>query len=83
VRRIEVDVKRDGGRALFRYVIEGELEALRLPAPGLRPLWQHTCCEAFVVRPGSPGFRCQQVGLSQDLLVGRGAHHYPGVEDAG
>ena len=56
VRRIEVDVKRDGGRALFRYVIEGELEALRLPPPGLRPLWQHTCCEAFIARPGSPAY---------------------------
>lgn len=56
VRRIEVDAKRDGGRALLRYVIEGELEALRLPAPGLRPLWQHTCCEAFVARPGSAAY---------------------------
>lgn len=56
VHRIGVEAKRDGGRLRFRYVIEGELEALRLPPPGLRPLWRHTCCEAFVGRPGKPAY---------------------------
>ena len=32
------------------------MEQVRLPPKGLRPLWQHTCCEAFVTRPGSPAY---------------------------
>lgn len=32
------------------------IEDLVLPGRGLRPLWQHTCCEAFVATPGSPAY---------------------------
>ncbi len=35
----------------LRYVIHGNIAALRLPERGVQPLWQHTCCEAFVARP--------------------------------
>jgi hypothetical protein len=27
-----------------------------MPAPGTRPLWQHTCCELFVARHGTPAY---------------------------
>ena len=42
------------------YVLEGELERLRVPVP--RPprvaarLWQHTCCEIFIARDGLPAY---------------------------
>lgn len=36
------------------YILEGDLERLRLPAPWTPRradrLWQHTCCEIFIVR---------------------------------
>ena len=42
------------GILALSYVIEGDLDKLRIPAPrapavGER-LWQHTCCEVFVAR---------------------------------
>jgi len=45
--------RREGGRALdFRYVLEGPLAGLRIPAGGnvgrSDGLWQHTCLEAFL-----------------------------------
>jgi hypothetical protein len=49
------------GLLAVRYRIEGDLERLRIPAP--RPpapgerLWQHTCCEIFVARPGMAAYR--------------------------
>ena len=47
-----------GGRLAVSYLIEGDIERLRVPAPGApRPadrLWEHTCCELFV---GSKGER--------------------------
>ena len=56
VHRIGVEAKRDRAVVRFRYVIEGRIAALRLPPPGLRPIWQHTCCEAFVARPATPAY---------------------------
>ena len=43
------------------YVLEGEIERLRIPPP--RPprsadrLWQHTCCEIFIAREGAAGYQ--------------------------
>ena len=45
------------------YVIEGDLDRLRVPAPaepsaprfGAR-LWEHTCCEIFIARKGLPAY---------------------------
>ncbi|HEX2198304.1 MAG TPA: DOMON-like domain-containing protein [Burkholderiales bacterium] len=56
VRAIDIDLQRTGGTLLFAYRILGTIDALRLPPRGLRPLWQHTCCEAFVARPGKPAY---------------------------
>jgi hypothetical protein len=56
VQRIGVEAVRDGGMLRLRYVIECRVEALRLPPRGLRPLWQHTCCEAFVGSRASPAY---------------------------
>lgn len=59
---IEARVTRNARGGLHvAYVLEGEIERLRIPAP--RParvaerLWQHTCCEIFVARRGAPGYR--------------------------
>ena len=42
------------------YLMEGEIARLRIPPPRtprfVDGLWQHTCCELFVARPGG-GYR--------------------------
>jgi hypothetical protein len=53
---VGVQVQRSGRALSLAYVIEGSIDGVLLPPPGLRPLWQHTCCEAFVARPGSPAY---------------------------
>lgn len=53
----------DGSIALD-YRLVGNLQELLIPAPlqssdcalPVDGLWQHTCCEAFVARPGSPAY---------------------------
>jgi hypothetical protein len=62
VQRISAAAVRDGGMLALRYRIEGNLEGVRLPARGLRPLWRHTCCEAFLGSAASPAYR--EVNLS-------------------
>jgi hypothetical protein len=57
VQRVGAAAIRNGDRLALRYLIEGDLDAVRLPLRGERPLWQHTCCEAFVGGPGSPGYQ--------------------------
>ena len=53
-------VKTAGDRLTVSYAIEGDLDRVRIPSP--RPpqraerLWQHTCCEIFVARKGSPAY---------------------------
>ena len=48
------------GTLAVTYVLEGDLERVRVPAP--RPpriadgLWQHTCCEIFIAREGLPAY---------------------------
>jgi len=56
VRRVDVDVERRGGALFLAYRIEGIMEEVRVPPHGLQPIWQHTCCEAFVARPRSPAY---------------------------
>jgi len=61
VRRIDARVRTvaDGALAIT-YVLEGDLERVRIPPAGsgrrADRLWQHTCCEAFVRREGSPAY---------------------------
>ncbi len=52
--------KLPGGVLALTYVIEGNLDSLRIPAPqppavGER-LWQHTCCEVFIARKDAPDY---------------------------
>jgi hypothetical protein len=61
LRGIEASVARTAdGRLKVLYVLEGELDRLRIPQP--RPariaerLWQHTCCEIFIARKGLPSY---------------------------
>jgi hypothetical protein len=57
--RVSIEPKKEVLRVA--YVFEGDIDRLRIPPP--RPprsadrLWQHTCCEIFIARPGAPGYR--------------------------
>jgi hypothetical protein len=48
------------GRLAVTYVLEGDLDRLRVPAfrePRVASgLWRHTCCELFVARRGLPAY---------------------------
>lgn len=49
----------DGPGWLLRYRLEGEVDALALPAPAAGAadgLWRHTCLEAFVQDGDGPGY---------------------------
>ncbi|MDR2851995.1 MAG: DOMON-like domain-containing protein [Burkholderiaceae bacterium] len=49
----------EGGVGLA-FTLEGQLQALRLPAcetPQAWPLWQHTCFEAFLSAPDAQSYR--------------------------
>jgi hypothetical protein len=53
LRGIEASVARSaGGKLKVAYVLEGEIDGLRIPPPGpariAERLWQHTCCEIFI-----------------------------------
>ncbi len=55
--RIEAEAaRRPGNRLALRYVVSGEVDALRLPAPAppepADGLWRHSCFEALV-RPAA------------------------------
>ena len=61
LRGIIVSIRREPARLMVEYVLDGEIDLLRIPAA--RPprvadkLWQHTCCELFVARANEPGYR--------------------------
>ncbi len=62
IRRIEVRARRTSGGALaLDYAIEGDIADLAIPELGMPRradgLWRHTCCEAFLMEPGLPGYR--------------------------
>lgn len=58
--RVAVGLTAAGGLTLA-YRLEGDLKALRIPAPGpggpADGLWQHTCFEAFVAAGDGPAYR--------------------------
>jgi hypothetical protein len=61
LRGIEATVARAAdGRLRVVYVLEGEIDQLRIPQPGAariaERLWQHTCCEIFIARKGLPSY---------------------------
>ena len=60
VHRVQVAVTRTSDALGLTYALEGDLDAIRIPAP-LTPsivhgLWEHTCFEAFVAADGGPGY---------------------------
>jgi|SRR5688572_5459037 len=61
LRGIEASVARTRGQGLqVAYVLEGAIDRLRIPPPRAprvaEELWQHTCCEVFIARPGARGY---------------------------
>lgn len=60
VRSVEARISRTPGILALAYTLKGDLERMRLPAPGPRciadKLWQHTCFEMFIARKGAPGY---------------------------
>jgi hypothetical protein len=60
VRSVRASVRASPQSLSISYVIEGELAAVKIPAP--RPprraerLWQHTCCELFIARKSDPAY---------------------------
>ena len=69
VRGIQARVARTAdGILVVRYLLEGDLGRLCVPrarTPRITErLWQHTCCEVFVARKGSPGYHEFNLGPS-------------------
>jgi len=61
VRSIDAHVCREpGGKLAVTYILEGDLDRLRVPAPRAPRfadgLWRHTCCEIFIGSKGSPAY---------------------------
>jgi hypothetical protein len=61
VRSIAAHVCREpGGRLAVTYILEGDLDRLRVPAPRTprlaSRLWQHTCCEIFIACKSLPAY---------------------------
>lgn len=60
MRRVGARVEREGAELDVSFVLEGDLSALAIPAPGAtRPgerLWEHTCFEVFVAAGGTTAY---------------------------
>jgi hypothetical protein len=57
LRAIEARVVREGNELRLAYILQGEIDRLRLPTRrAAGALWQHTCCEVFVAR-ALPAYR--------------------------
>jgi hypothetical protein len=60
VRSLEAGVEMGAGGLALKFVLRGNLEGLRIPAPrpprSVRGLWEHTCCEIFVAAGGAPAY---------------------------
>jgi TolB-like protein len=57
LRAIDASVVREGNELRVAYVLQGEIDRVRLPQPrAAGALWQHTCCELFVAQ-ALPAYR--------------------------
>ena len=57
LRGIQVFLNRTAdGQLNVKYLLEGDIERLRIPPRGAERLWEHTCCEIFVAREGQRGY---------------------------
>ena len=61
VHGITARIRRTEDSLSVRYVVEGDLDRLRVPAPRAPSvgscLWEHTCSEIFISCKGRPGYR--------------------------
>ena len=61
LRGIRVCIAHSRGHWRLSYVLEGEIARLRIPERrtprGTERLWEHTCCELFIARPGESSYR--------------------------
>jgi hypothetical protein len=58
VNAISASVTRTPEKLQVMYVLAGDLQRVRIPAPrSAERLWQHTCCELFVARDGAAGYQ--------------------------
>ena len=61
LRGITASVTRQPNALQVAYVLAGDIGRVRIPAPraprSAERLWQHTCCEIFIVRDGVPGYQ--------------------------
>ena len=61
LRSVHVSLAREPEHLKLKYVLEGDIDRLRIPAPRTpriaERLWQHTCCEVFLARPGVCAYR--------------------------
>jgi hypothetical protein len=76
-----------GPRGLrLRYVVSGNIGALRLPAPSASVrsdgLWQHSCFEAFLRRPGEDAYYELNLSPSGEWAFYRLAGYRSGMEPA-
>lgn len=60
VRGVQAVVTRTSDALGLTYALEGDLGAIRIPAPAapsiVHGLWKHTCCELFIAVDGQPGY---------------------------
>jgi hypothetical protein len=60
VRGITARVSRTPGKLAVSYVLDGDLDRLRVPEPRVPRiaggLWEHTCCEIFIACKGLPAY---------------------------
>ena len=64
VRSISVAVRRAGSTLNLLYVLDGDLQRIRLEAEG-GELWQHTCFEAFIAPAAMPSYFEYNFSLSR------------------
>ena len=74
VRAIDVRIGRmPGGMLNATYTLDADLGRLRVPARResrfADRLWQHTCCELFVARSGSPAYHELNLSPSTEWAV--------------
>lgn len=56
MRAVEASAVRKDDALWLAYRIRGTIEDIVLPGKGAAPLWQHTCCEAFVARKAGTAY---------------------------
>ena len=73
LRFIRAEVKRVSGELAIRFILEGEVERLRIPAPRAAGradgLWQHTCFELFAAPPQLPSYQEFELSPSGEWAV--------------